>query len=349
MFGGGERYPLELARALAGHVPTELVTFSARPWVVRDPSGLMIRMLRPLTYLHRHPAHPVALGLPAALTAADIVHTHQLRSAPSRMAALAARARGQRLVCTDLGLGGGGWFGLLPRLFDRLLALSASSAETIGLPADRVRIIYGGTDPARFRPEPRSRGRSVLFVGRLTPHKGVDRLIQALPPGAGLIVAGTSGHDPHPPESSYPALLARLAAGRDVTFTGRVTDEKLPAVYRQAAVFVLPSVTRTCYGREVAISELLGLAVLEAMASGVPVICSRVGGLPEVVRDGETGFLVEPGNVEQLRDRIARLLAEPRLAEDLGRNGREWVLERFTWDAVARRCLDAYSELTSAA
>jgi glycosyltransferase involved in cell wall biosynthesis len=348
LFGGGERYPVELARALAAHVDVDLVTFGSRPGVVRDPFGVRIRTLRPVWYARRHPAHPLAPQLPWALDGADVVHTHHTRSAPSRLAALAARMRGQRLVTTDHGLGGGGWHGLLPALFDRFLTVSRFSAAVLGVPADRTRVIYGGADPQRFTPDPDVGRDGVLFVGRLTPHKGIDRLIRALPDGARLTVAGTGGHDPRPPERDYPGLLRRLARGRDVTFTGAIPDVALPELHRRAAVFVLPTVKRDCYGRHFAISELLGLSVLEAMASGTPVVASRLDALPEVVRDGETGFLVTPGDVAELHDRIARLLADRALAARMGGRGRELVLEQFTWDACARRCLAAYEELLTA-
>jgi glycosyltransferase involved in cell wall biosynthesis len=347
LFGGGERYPLELARSMAGQVDTELVTFAAEPRVIRDDSGLAIRVLRPVATLSGHPAHAFAPALVRALRDADIVHTHHLRSTPSRIAALAAKAHGQPVVTTDHGLTGGDWLGLLPRLFDRFLTVSEYSARTLRAPADRTRVIYGGADPRRFTPGQSWQRHGVLFVGRLTPHKGVDRLIQALPAGATLTVAGSTGHDPRPPESGYPALLERLARDHTVRFTGPVPDADLPALYRAAAVFVLPSVERTCYGRQVEISELLGLSVLEAMACGLPVVASRLGGVPEIVVDGETGFLVEPGNVDELRDRIAALLRDSALAERMGRRGRDLVVERFTWEHCADRCLDAYRELLS--
>lgn len=131
-----------------------------------------------------------------------------------------------------------------------------------------------------------------------------------------------------------------------MTFPGEIPDDQLPLLYRRAQVLVLPSVHQTCYGRQVALPELLGLCVLEAMASGTPVVCSRLGGLPEVVRDGETGFLVKPGDVDELRDRLATVLGSPGLAARMGRAAREVALERFTWQACAARCLAAYEELS---
>ena len=345
IFGGGERYPLELGRALARHVDCELVTFgqAARTW--SDSSGLRIRVLRAAAHVGGHPAHPLALGLSGAVAAADIMHAHHLRSAPSRWAGLNARARGIRTAVTDHGLDGGNWAGLLQRLYDRFLTVSAYSARQLGTPASRTRIIFGGADPARFAPDPDARRHGVLFVGRLTPHKGVDRLIEALDDGSALRVVGSGGHDPDPPEREYPNLIRRLAAERRVEFLGVVDDADLPTLYRAAQVVALPSVELTCYGRKVAVAELLGLAAIEAMASGTPVVASRVGGLPEVVEHGVTGFLVEPGNVAELRWRLAEVLGDRGLATRLGRNARERFLQTFTWQACADRCLAAYSEL----
>ncbi len=326
-------------------VDCELITFGARGQRWREPGGLRRRTLRAFTFLGGHPAHPLAAALPVALAGADLVHTHHMRSAPSRVAALAARARRQPAVVTDHGLQGGDWAGLLPRLFARFLPVSAYSARELGAPPARTRLIYGGVDPRRFAPDPAAGRSGVLFVGRLTPHKGVDRLIAALPPGARLRVAGSAGHDPDPPERDYPTLLRRLAAGRDVDFRGPVPDRDLPGLYRRATVLALPSVRRTCYGRDVRVSELLGLVTLEAMASGTPVVCSRLGGLPEVVEHGVTGFLVEPGDVAELGERLAEVLGDPARAARLGRNARELVLARFTWRACAERCRAAYAEL----
>src|SRR5919106_1313564 len=253
IFGGGERYPLELGRALAHHVDCDLVSFGPAARSSSDASGLRIRILGTLAHVRGHPAHPIALGLGRALADADIVHVHHLRSAPSRLAALSARVRDIRTAVTDHGLAGGDWAGLLPRLFDRFLTVSAYSARELGVPPSRTRVVYGGADPARFWPDSDARRRGVLFVGRLTPHKGVDRLIEALPEHAELRIVGSAGHDPDAPERDYPNLLRSLAAKRRVEFLGAVADAELPTLYRGSQVLALPSVHVTHYGRAIAV------------------------------------------------------------------------------------------------
>ncbi len=347
IFGGGERYPLELARALADEVDCELVTFGEVA-SHRFEGRLRIRIMRPLGYFGGHPARPIVPSLPRAIGRADIVHAHQMRSPASVLAALTARVRGHHAVVTDHGLQGSEWGGILPRLYQRFLAVSQYSATGIRSPVARTRIIYGGVDPSRHAPDKGAGRDGLLFVGRLTPHKGVDVLIRALPSDAALTIVGSGGHDPDLPEREYPGLLRSLAAGRRVRFAGAVDDAELASEYRRAVALVLPSVERTCYGRTIAVSELLGLVALEAMASGTPVIASRVGGLAEVVEDGRTGYLVEPGDVGALRDRIETLLDDRALASRMGALARERVLAQWTWAQCAQRCLAAYRELIPA-
>lgn len=348
LFGGGERYPLELARALAEEIRCELITFGASAGDWRE-GRLRIRVLRPLGHVGGHPARPIVPSLPRAIGRADIVHVHQMRSPASVLAAVTARVRGSHAVVTDHGLQGSDWGGLVQVPYDRFLTVSRYSAADIQSPPAKTRIIYGGADPIRYRPEPGADRDGVLFVGRLTPHKGIDVLIRAVPPERQLTVVGSEGHDPDLPERGYPRLLRSLAAGRRVRFAGAVDDAQLASLYRHAVALVLPSVERTCYGRTIAVSELLGLVALEAMASGTPVIASRVGGLPEIIEDGETGFLVPPGDVAALRECIERLLADRALAAAMGARARDRVLADWTWARCAQRCLAAYRELVPAA
>jgi glycosyltransferase involved in cell wall biosynthesis len=348
LFGGGERYPFELARALAREIDCKLVTFGT-PASVRTDGDLGVTVLQPLMSLNGRPVHPIARGWASELAEADIIHAHHPRALPSRTAAIEAWWRGQRRVATDHGLGTGRIPQLVTRLFDRFLTVSRYSGEILRSPAHKNITIYGGADTERFRPEPREERSGVLFVGRLTPHKGVDRLIEALPRGAKLTIVGTVGHDRRAPEHRYPSLLARLAEGRDVHFVARASDDELAVIYRRARALVLPSVQETCYGKRIQIPELLGLSLLEAMASGTPVIASRVGGLPEVVVDGQTGFVVDPGNVEEIRSHLEQLLGHDRLVAQMGDNGRQHVVEHFTWRKCAERCLRAYEDLIGAA
>jgi len=347
LFGGGERYPLELARALAQEVDCELITFGDAPRDLHD-GRLRIRVVRPLGHVGGHPARPIVPSLPRAIGRADIVHAHQMRSPASVLAALTARVRGHHAIVTDHGLQGSEWGGILPLLYDRFLTVSRYSATEIHSPAAKTRVIYGGVDPARYAPEPGAPRDGLLFVGRLTPHKGVDVLIRALPADASLTIIGSEGHDRDLPERGYPGLLRSVASGKRVRFAGAVDDSALARAYRRAVALVLPSVERTCYGRTVAVSELLGLVALEAMASGTPVIASRVGGIPEVVEDGETGFLVEPGDVPALRQRIETLRDDRALASRMAALARDRVLARWPSAQCAHSCLAAYRELALA-
>ena len=123
------------------------------PACYREPGGLKVRVLKASAYMGGHPAHPIAMGLPAALAGADLVHTHHLRSLPSRVAAITARLLNRKLAVTDHGLQGGDWLGLLPRMFHRFLAVSAYSARELNAPAARTSVIYGGADPSRYAPD----------------------------------------------------------------------------------------------------------------------------------------------------------------------------------------------------
>jgi glycosyltransferase involved in cell wall biosynthesis len=348
LFGGGERYPVELARALARRIDCRLVTFGSHASSYRD-GDLDVTVLKRALLVRGHPAHPVARGLVRELKDADVIHVHHLRALPSRLAAAAATALRRCRVVTDHGLGPGRSPRMDARLFDRFVTVSRYSAAILRSPPSKTTVVYAGADTERFHPGSEESRSGVLFVGRLTPHKGVDRLITALPDDATLTLAGTFGHDPRFPERDYPRLLQRLAAGRDVRFVGGVPEEELPTLYRRARVLVLPSVHETCYGKRVAIPELLGLALLEAMASGTPVIASDVGGLPEVVVDGETGFVVPPGDVAQLRARLEQLLGDDSLLRKMSDNARQHIESNYTWDRCAQRCLSVYEELIGAA
>ncbi len=148
----------------------------------------------------------------------------------------------------------------------------------------------------------------VLYAGRLSPEKGVLELVEAAG-DLNLVVAGDGPLRPQVPQAR-----------------GFVPPEELAVLYARAAVVACPSHR-----------EGFGVACLEAMAHGRPVVASAVGGLLDLVVDGETGIHVPPGDVPALRAAIERLLADPALRRRMGEAGRRRAAERFSWDAVDPR------------
>jgi glycosyltransferase involved in cell wall biosynthesis len=168
------------------------------------------------------------------------------------------------------------------------------------------------------------------------PHKGIDVLINAMPQDMELKVVG-SVHD-----QRYFSLLQDISKHRRVSFHTAATDEDITEAYRSALVTVLPSVYHDVYGHEHRLPELLGLVLLESMACGTPVICTAVGGMPEIVEENVTGFVVPPNDSIALRDRITWLREHPEARKTMSAHCVCLVNERFTWRHVARRCLDGY-------
>ncbi len=337
---GAERYAFELARHMAEAVPTTLLSFGAR-----DSSAtagpLRMRVLGDPWYVRGQRFNPFKLTMFAELARADVIHCHQQHILASSMAALFARARGRRVFVSDLGGGGfdvSAWLST-DRWFNGHLHISEYSRMIAGhRRAPWAHVIMGGVDSAKFSPAAETaRDGAVLFVGRLLPHKGVNYLIEALPPGMKLRVVGPA------PERRYHDDLLALAAGRDVEFHHDCDDAALLEHYRRAMCIVLPSVYRTLYGDRTAVPELLGQTLLEGMACGLPAIATDVASLPEVVEDGVCGFVVPPNDARALAGRLGWLREHPDAAAAMGAAARRRVVERFTWPAVVRRCLAIYA------
>jgi glycosyltransferase involved in cell wall biosynthesis len=164
----------------------------------------------------------------------------------------------------------------------------------------------------------------------------VADLIRAMPAELPLTLIGQPYH------TTYLIRLHEIAEGKRVTFRHDVDDDTLVHAYRRARCVVLPSVYRTDDGLSTRVPELLGQTLLEGMACGCPVICTRVASMPEIVEDGVTGFVVPPNDPAALRERLVWLVDNPRDAERMGAAARRRVLERFTWPAVVDRCLAIY-------
>jgi glycosyltransferase involved in cell wall biosynthesis len=230
--------------------------------------------------------------------------------------------------------------------------------------AGRCTTVPNGVDVDAFRPADRMEiegpGR-ILFVGRVSPEKGVHDLVEAFAllagshPGLELDLVGPVGALPYESIvglSTEPTVrdLTRFYGDRGdqygarlramvpqslagcVHFHGNQLRKDLPAWYRRSSVLVNPS-----------LSESFGMALVEAMASGVPAIATRVGGMTGVIEDGRSGLLVPPASPDELATAIDSLLLEPARRAEMGRGGREDAVARFSWDRVADAILAAYA------
>jgi glycosyltransferase involved in cell wall biosynthesis len=224
-------------------------------------------------------------------------------------------------------------------LIDRLVPQSEFAASMLDA-RQSVRVLKGGVDDQFFTPEQDANDRSrdhILFVGRLLPHKGIDRLIAALPPNLALVICG------RPYDEGYYAMLRALAGGKQVRFLTSADDLELRELYRTALAVVLPSVYVDCYGQAHPWPELMGFSLLEAMACATPAICSRVGGMPEYVDHGRTGFVFD--ELAELREYMERLAADPDLVRELGHAARRRVELEFGLASTGRTLTAIYDEL----
>jgi glycosyltransferase involved in cell wall biosynthesis len=212
---------------------------------------------------------------------------------------------------------------MLIRWVDVFIAPSAFIGRMLiraGIPESRVHVVSYGVDVQPYVP---SAHEFALFVGRLSPEKGVDTLVAAASRArVPLTIAG---------DGPLRAELQRELPDH-VKIVGHVESVQLEALRRGAAFAVVPS---EC-------EENCSISALESLAAGRPVLVTRVGGLPEIVRDGREGVVVEPGNVPALSDAMTRLWADARLSAALGRAGWERASDKFERVGQTKKLVQVY-------
>jgi len=275
--------------------------------------------------LKRQPAR--ALLLPLMLGAfrraaaraardADLVHAHWLPS--GAVAATLGKPYVVQLWGTDAELARRVPVLARPVLRRARLTICASHALAAAareLGATEIRVIPSGVDVPEAVAEP-AEPPEVLYAGRLSTEKGILDLLAAVDADVRLTVAGDG-----PLREQVPQAL------------GFVPHDELGPLYERAAVVAVPSHR-----------EGFGVVCAEAMAYGRPVVAGAVGGLLDLVVDGETGLLVQPRDVAGLREALERLLADAELRRRLGENARRRAREHFSWDRVTDLTLGAYEE-----
>jgi glycosyltransferase involved in cell wall biosynthesis len=268
--------------------------------------------------VHTHDDRPNIYGAPASRLAGvgRVIHTrHSQGSLLSARQALLVRA--------------------VARCSDSFVCISHDSARWAvahGIPRQRVRTIWNGIDVGRFAHAGSNPSGPAVIVARLAPEKDIPTLLEAVArvvrvrPDFTLEIAGDG-----PCRADLERRAGELGLGGQVRFLGQVRD--VPALLARARLFVLSSRT-----------EGISLTLLEAMARGLPVIATRVGGNVEVVAEGETGLLVPPGSPEELAAALLRLRGDGAACSRLGRAGRQRVEEFFD----VRRMVADYEALYAA-
>lgn len=218
------------------------------------------------------------------------------------------------------------------------------------IPAGKIKVIHNGVDTRKFQPAADKRkvkmelgfnpdDLAIVSVGRLYARKGLFTLIESMPavvkrfPRAKFIVSGKGQSDEM---RKLIAHAERVGIKDNIIFTGYTPDKELPKLYQAADVFAFS----TFY-------EHHPFAVLEAMSTGLPVVTTWVGGIPETIESGKNGFLVEPFNPAQFAEKILYLLEHPAEAQEMGRLARKKVLERFDWRIVVKDAIKVYDEALS--
>lgn len=358
--GGVERVVEELARNLVtfGH-EVRVLTFNPDGWPAREMSEGIEIVRVPAVNLQ-----PV-VGVPAALNAglrlrryledADVIHTHNLFFLLSLLTVL---SRPKSPIITTMHVGSlahlTGAMGTFGRLYERSVGryiLRRSSAVTAvsnsvahhaaNLGTDTpIHVIPNTVDVGRFRPapepdEPYGSGQSVLFLGRFSRNKGPHHLIEAIPrvvsavPDASFEFVGQG-----PLQEFLTKRMADLGLNGNARLRGKVPD--VVPVLQRASVVTRPSLT-----------EGMPLAVMEAMACGKPVVATRVGGTPDLIKDGETGILFDPGDVDALAEGLIRILENRTRAVAMGRAARAWTERQMTWEGLSRRYEKLYEEVAA--
>jgi len=343
VIGGGERYPTELSTQMAKSVDTTLVSFAAaRESYVNNDLKVEIYPVR--RFIHGNRVNPLSFRYLAAIRDADIVHIHHVHTLVSDLACLAASFFGKPCFVTDYG--GGGSLVLnqrLPVLKHYRKAIAYSSYGADFLPSqlkDKAVIIKGGIDTTRFCPDLlRPREKTILYVGRILPHKGINYLIDAF---VSLnrsdftlrIIGRVYSED-------YYAHLKQQAEGLRVKFIHDADDERLLHEYRTALVTVLPSVHMNIYDQHTQVPELMGFTLLESQACGTPVVCTDAGAMSEFVDEGQTGFVVAQNSADAIADAIRKIAEAP--PSEHASQCRQWV-SQFDWSTVVTQYLKVYEE-----
>lgn len=357
---GDPFHSLELARRMSakGH-KTAVIT-----WNKRNPSSNMIGEVNNVNVWrlagtsfklnHLITEYPFIRGITSALKQLkpDIVHAHSHLFLTSVQAIKKAKKLGLPSVITVHGVFAHRniavnfaqhaylhCFGsMILRNASRIICLTRSDIDEIvklGCPREKIRLIPNAVDTAKFRPSKRREDNLIVWIGRFVPEKGLEYLIEAARATAKrakdakfLLI----GYGP------WKTKIAKLAHDYGllpevVRITGPLETDEVAEILGRATVFVFPSV-----------KEGLPISVLEAMASGAPVIGSDISGIRDLIIHRKNGILIPPRNPQALADAILDLLDDNKLRREMGQKARELMINEYSWDTIINRIENVYLE-----
>jgi glycosyltransferase involved in cell wall biosynthesis len=340
--GGGERYPVNLAKGVVlstgSRYEIDVISYGRQSSIRELAPGVRLRILR-VDRAPKNPMDAASWEVPSVVGEMDLVHIHMAYTRSSEIAILASKQQRKPICLSDHG-GHSSWLGHsvgFLELIDQIVAYSDFGASFYRT-TKPIRVIKGGVDGRAFRPPVmRPRRDRVVYVGRLLPHKGIDRLIRALPPELPLTVCGR----PYHPE--YFQMLRDLSVGKQVEFVTDASDDKIRDLYARAWANVLPSVHRDCYGGMHRAPELMGLTLLEAMACGTPAIASNLAAMPEFIDHGRTGFVFD--TEDELSRQLKRLAGSPELVARMGDAAREQVERVYDLEVAGGHFAQVYDQM----
>lgn len=347
--GGVESHVESVSAELAkrGHQVVVVTSRLVGTAALEERHGYRIRRIPMMGNLFTTPITP-GIGAGLAEERPDLVHAHSPPPLSSWFAARWSDKMGVPFVLTyhcdlEIPVPGGGLVvetyrrtlgrGTVRRA-DAIVATTDTYAQTSRALWHRsdVNVVPNAVDPDRFTPAGDERAirekhglgqrKVALFVGRLTHHKGIEEFVRSAQWTGRDVVHVVVGDGPR--RAALEAMARQVAPGR-VVWAGRVSAEDLPSYYRTCDVGVLPSTSRL---------EAFGIAALECMSSGRPVVVSDMPGVTEVIEPGVTGLLAEPLDAEDLARKVNAILGDPARATAMGRAARARVLSRFTVSAV---------------
>lgn len=368
--GGSEKHMWELSRRLARKNDVHVVTsqWECEPGDY-DLEGVQVHRLptkfykMPLIY---PPPLPSTNGVPKKLEQLDALHHFDAFNIHGRWfsdyneVVWFARKKGKLMVKTlhnqrPLGISMGvSVVGMtyeamrgkkVLRTVDKIIAVSAAAKKDVmnyGLPENKFTVIHNGADTGVYKPSPSDYLDKykdgcdclMLFVGRVIQQKGLHHLLNVMPdllkeyPRTQLLIVGKGGK-----LEELQSMVRKKRLEGHVIFPGFVSDDKLPELYSNADMFVLPSLW-----------EVLPVAMLEALSCGSALCASDAGGNPEMVDVGKNGLIFRKGNEPEMLEKLREMVGDPAMRKRMAVASRETALARFDWEIIAKRTQEFYDK-----